>query len=76
MKQPPPVYLFRSEGPILKIAQAGNGYWRLFVGEFGGDVFDDCQKAAVAAAEKRSGFAEWDEKPHQCPANLEDWERI
>ncbi|WP_371225545.1 hypothetical protein [Roseovarius sp. 2305UL8-3] len=71
-----PIYLYRNTGPTLKIADAGNGYWRLSVGEWGGDFFEDERDAVDAAVKKRSGFAEWDDISETCPSDLTKWERI
>ena len=71
-----PIFLFRSPGPNLKICQSGNNNWRLFVGDLGGDYFEDMRDAAICAAEKQTGFREWDETSFRCPAELTEWEKI
>jgi len=76
VKNPKPIYLYRTPGPTLKISPEGSGFFRLYVEGFGGDYFVDVREAAEAAASKRSGFAEWDETPFSCSADLNDWKRI
>ena len=76
MPSSPPRYSFRSKGPVLKIEKINHAYWRLFVGEFGGDYFEDEREAAEAAAGKLSGFTEWDESPYACPSDIDSWERV
>ena len=76
MKRSQQIFLFRSPGPTLKICQAGNGYWRLFVDDLGSDYFEDEREAAICAAEKRTGFNEWDQTSFTCPTELNEWGRI
>ena len=76
MKSSKLLYIHRSPSVVLKVAQAGNGFWTLFVGDMRADYFEDERDAVKCALEKRTGFAEWDETSFACPAELDDWERI